>query len=288
MRRHHDVATRSQLLDAGLSRSVIHHALESGELVVVHRGVYSPASAPRSPEQALHAACLAAGPRAVASHRGAAWLWGLTEREWVEITVPRGHSGHLRGCTVHTSSGFTASIRRGIPTTNPLQTIVDLAGVLNDESLWLAFARGVTARLFTPEAVRAENERRRRSGRAGALAVDRLLHTLGPVSVRSPSVLQMAFARLVVVGGLELPVPEFEVLNGRFRIDFAWPAVFLAVELDGWESHGPEQARANHARRRALTSLGWTVIVYTWDDVWRNPERVIAEIREHLSQRQAG
>ena len=119
----------------------------------------------------------------------------------------------------------------------------------------------------------------------GAPAVDRLLATLGPVSLRSPSVLQLAFARMVVDYGLAWPESEVEVLGGRYRIDFAYPDVLLAIELHGFDAHGdPAAAAAGHARARALTECGWSVVVFTWDDVWNHPDRVAQEVRAHLAR----
>jgi len=166
--------------------------------------------------------------------------------------------------------------------------MVDLAAVVEGDELWLAFARGVSSRLITPDGVRAENERLRTSGRTGSGAVDQLLAELGPVSLQSPSVLQLAFARLIVRAGIEWPEPEVEVLGGRNRIDFAYIDVLLAIELLGWDHHNdPLKAADDAGRRRALVALGWTVLEFTWDEVWRHPERVVAEIVAHLARLRA-
>ena len=55
----------------------VHDRRAAGLLVPVHQGVYRLAGSPRSWNQDVLAACMAAGPTAVASHRAAAWLWGL-------------------------------------------------------------------------------------------------------------------------------------------------------------------------------------------------------------------
>lgn len=180
------------------------------------------------------------------------------------------------------------SIRRGIPCTNPLRTMIDLASVLEGDELWLAFARGVSSRLFTPDGVRAENNRLRTSGRRGAKAIDRILAELGPLSLASPSVLQMAFARLIARAGVEWPKPEHPVLGGRFRIDFAYLDVLLAIELLGFDAHNdPLKAAEAARRRRQLVALGWTVLEFTWDEVWNHPEHVLIEVLDHLARLRA-
>jgi hypothetical protein len=287
-RRQHDVADRAQLLGL-VSPSTIDRMVSAGALIVMHRGVYRPASAPRTDEQSLLGACLAAGGNARASHRGGGWLWGLTERPFTEVLTGRDRGVVVNGCVVHSSASLgQLSHRRGIPCTNPLRTMVDLAAVIEGDDLRLAFYRGLSSRLFTPDALAAENDRRRSPGRPGARAVDGLLASLGPVSLRTPSVLQLAFGHLVVDQGLEWPEPEISVLDGRFFVDYGYLDVMLGLELHGWDFHNdPLKSAESAARIRLLTSLGWTIIVFTWDEVWRHPHRVAADIRAELSRLRA-
>lgn len=74
----------------GMSTRQIQSRVDAGLLVPLHQGVNRVTGAPRSPEQALLAAALAAGRAAAASHWGAAWLWQLRgfDDPFVEITVP--------------------------------------------------------------------------------------------------------------------------------------------------------------------------------------------------------
>src|SRR5947209_14979209 len=68
---------RSQIDDLGVSDDQVHRQLRSGMWSNPHAGVYVVGAAPESRLQQLLAACMAAGPDAVASHRAAAWLWGF-------------------------------------------------------------------------------------------------------------------------------------------------------------------------------------------------------------------
>jgi Protein of unknown function (DUF559) len=282
------VAARRHLRAAGLTARQIDARVATGHFVVVHRGVYRPASAPLTDHGRLLAGVLAAGDGALASHRGAGWLWGLTERPCPEISVPNGRTCTAHGVTVHrVRSPGAPSLRHGVPCTNPLRTLLDLAAVLGDDhALAEAFDRGVAGGLFTPNAVHAELSRERKPGRPGGPALERMLDACGPVSLRSPSVLQNAFARLLRQAGLPDPVPEFNVLGGQYRIDYAYPDLLLAFELEGFEFHGgPMQAAADHARRRRLAALGWTILVFTPEDVRRRPQVVAAEVRREVMAR---
>jgi very-short-patch-repair endonuclease len=72
------------------------------------------------------------------------------------------------------------------------------------------------------------------------------------------------------------PVPE-----ARAKVDFAYPELRLAIEVDGYESHGtPRAMTADHERQRRLVAAGWTVIRFTWQDVVRRPSRVAADLRD--------
>ncbi len=47
-------------------------------------------------------------------------------------------------------------------------------------------------------------------------------------------------------------------------MDFAWPRIRLAVEADGWETHGTRTAFQRDRRRSAALALaGWTVLRFT-------------------------
>ena len=45
----------------------------------------------------------------------------------------------------------------------------------------------------------------------------------------------------------------------RYRIDYAWPDVLIALEVDGWMHRQPEQAARDAVRDSRLRSLGWLV-----------------------------
>src|SRR3954452_19322016 len=71
----HGVATRAQLLAAGVTRQELTTAVTAGLFVRVQPNVYRLRGSQPSTEQLLLAACLSAG--AAASHRSAAALWNL-------------------------------------------------------------------------------------------------------------------------------------------------------------------------------------------------------------------
>jgi hypothetical protein len=93
--------------------------------------------------------------------------------------------------------------------------------------------------------------------------------------------------RLVLVfNGLPRPVSQLEVRDrgGRFvaRLDLAYEAACVAVEYDG--SLHWEQRRADDRRRDALRALGWTVLVFSGEDVYRRPITVARQVEAALSR----
>ena len=64
--------TRPQLLGLGLSSAAIGARVATGALITRHPGVYALPPARHDPQGLIHAAVLAGGPHAVASHTSAA------------------------------------------------------------------------------------------------------------------------------------------------------------------------------------------------------------------------
>jgi very-short-patch-repair endonuclease len=46
---------------------------------------------------------------------------------------------------------------------------------------------------------------------------------------------------------------------GKYRLDFAWPTIKVALEADGWHHRAPEGAARDAARDMWLRSEGWLV-----------------------------
>ena len=62
----------------------------------------------------------------------------------------------------------------------------------------------------------------------------------------------------------------------------------VAVEVDGFRyHHSPEHKTADERRRNRIRLGGTFLLVYTWWDVAREPDRIVSEIRAVLDARQA-
>ncbi len=89
----------------------------------------------------------------------------------------------------------------------------------------------------------------------------------------SPSSLERRFVALLLQSGLPLPLPEHPFARDwgrRWRFDFAWPDLRLAVEVDGgiWIPGGGRHNRgagyeADVEKLNVAVILGWRVLRFT-------------------------
>lgn len=131
--RQYGLVELAQLSAAGVRRHHIERRLRTGSLVRIRAGVYLVAGVPRSFDQSVLAAVLAAGPHAVASHTPAAVIWELplVEHETLELSTPRPHWARMSGVRAHRTTAFLDcehTAQRRIPVTTVARTLVDLSG----------------------------------------------------------------------------------------------------------------------------------------------------------------
>ena len=298
-RRHDGLASREELLVAGVSPGQIRWAVRRGEWVVVRRGLYGLANWGASPNRELLAACLATG--GAASHSSAAWLWGLLEAPPAgpAVTVPRGHralrkgkaslkdpraiglDGLSRRVSIHYSTDLaemSISQWRGVPTTNPLRTLVDLAAEAPADIVDTAIDRALARGLVTVHGLLAEAGRLGRNGRRGPLQLRLALKRRGFIGAPKASVLESKLLRLFAANGIKVIATEVVTVDGHYRID-AEVEGDVFVEVDGYAFHwSPEQKDNDDARRNALHLAGYEILVYGWRAVTKEGRRVVREV----------
>jgi hypothetical protein len=284
----HSLVTWDQLRSAGATKEWIEQQCRAGRLIREAPRTYRPWGVRRSWEMRATAAILSARGPAVVSHRSAAYLWGISERMpgIIEITVPR----HLRprariGLQVHESSAFdlaAPAIRDLIPVTGVARTLLDCCAVVDDpqEHLFLL-----------------DEARRKKLVEWDELWSCLLLHDVrGRRSVPPFRRLLLerdgetppgsAFARrmadLLEGAGLERPVFEHPVLDGRYHLDLAWPERMVAVECHGKDHAGPRALERDPERLNAIRLAGWFVLEYRWHRFIRQPQAVVDEVRQSL------
>jgi very-short-patch-repair endonuclease len=87
--------------------------------------------------------------------------------------------------------------------------------------------------------------------------------------------------RILTEAGITGFLTNFKVrLRGRMaEVDVAFPAIRLAIEVDGMAWHtSPRRFQEDRSRQNALTAEGWTVLRFTWADLRNRPAQVVATI----------
>lgn len=272
--RHLGLITRAQLRAFGLTDTQISHLVEVGSLVRVHRAVYRLPGSPQSLEQRALAACLACGPRAVASGTTAAGLWKLLERPsgLIEVSIPRGRSARHDGVVARTRSTLPRADTTWlgkIPVTTVPRTIKDLPRALKEE----AFDTAIRDRRVTPHVFLGE------PGYLGKLANDRL-----GLGVPHWKIERRAIAVLRSYG-LPDPIRQFPVHAGgrEYHIDLAYPEKMIAIELKGEAPHwGRERFQYDIDRSNALKLSGWDEYTFTWMRITQHAGDVAAIVTQAL------
>lgn len=63
-------------------------------------------------------------------------------------------------------------------------------------------------------------------------------------------------------------------------VDLALPRLKLALEIDGRAWHSAAgQFQHDRTRQNQLVNAGWTVLRFTWDDLTKRPDEVVAAVR---------
>lgn len=234
------------------------------------------------------AAVTAARPRGgVASHHSAAMIHGmdLLKRPpdgTVTLTVPPGtRSGaHRPGGVVRHAADLPAehvTRRFAVPVTTAARTVADLARTGTFMEGVVVADSALRRRATTKSELRGVLERCERwPGLARARRV------IDAASMLAESVLESC-AR-IVFHEHELPRPELQVSIASHeligRVDFCWRQHRTIAEADGPHGHwGHAEAIAELKRDRLLREAGYEVVHFTWQELVRDPARVVARVR---------
>jgi very-short-patch-repair endonuclease len=287
--RQHGVVTRAQLLTLGLSPHAVQHRLATGRLHALWRGVYAVGRPELSAHGVWMAAVLACGPRAALSHTSAAALWRI-EPDWssgpVHVSVPSDVARRRPRISVHRSGAISdSSVTRayGIPVTEPVLTLVNLAACLDPDPLERAINGADRLALVDPETLRSALERYR--GVAGAGTLRRILDRR--TFSASDSTIERVFSRMV--RRLRLPPPVTQQWVNGFRVDFYWPELGLVVETDGLTYHRtPAQQTSDRLRDQAHAAAGLTTLRFTRAQIQfelAHVERTLSEVIRRLQSK---
>jgi hypothetical protein len=289
-RRQHSLITTPQLLDLGYSRREIHYMIATGKITPIRLGVHRLCGAAPTWHMSVMAAVLAAGDGAVASHRTAAAIWRLidpTDTGPIELIVSR--SRRLDGVRAHRMrlDHGERTRRRWIPVTTPARTLLDLAASMRAKELGRLVDEAWRRRTVTEDDLRETIQRHAGSGRRRLQPIYEALADRLPGYDPGANDWEQECDRMWDRMGLPRAERQYRVrIGGRsFRLDRALPDLKVAVEWNGFETHGSRSAFDRDSDRRALlAAAGWLCLDFTSRS---DPELICRTVRAVVEQRRA-
>jgi very-short-patch-repair endonuclease len=280
VRKQHGVVARRQLMAVGYTRREIEQRLHNGRLHHISHGVYAVGRRELTPRGRWLAAVLVCGDEAALSHRSAAELWGIgyEDGERIDVTIRRRSTIRRRGIKVRARPTLDAKcvrVRFGIPVTDVVLTLIDLATELKPMPLERAVNEADKLDLIDPEALR-----RALDCYVGMPGVKTLRTMLDRHTFRlSDSDLEIMFRPLALAADLPLPLTKHWVLG--YETDFWFPDHGLIVETDGLRYHRTPSQQARAAKRdQKHTAAGLRVLRFTHWQIAHAPNEVTDVLRQ--------
>jgi hypothetical protein len=182
----------------------------------------------------------------------------------------RNHAGWL---VFHRTASIPKQMqrtRKGVTVTSPARTLVDVAGVCNEDVLEQAMEHAFRWRIASVNEVHHVLRKITTEGKAGTARVAGLLEQ-GVFSPEMHSELERQALRMFRRLGLPEPICDYEVVADDFAlgfVDFAWPKAKVIVEAEGFQFHsGREAWESDIERYNAMTLRGWKVLRLTYADL---------------------
>ncbi|MDQ3710334.1 MAG: hypothetical protein M3387_13695 [Actinomycetota bacterium] len=260
----HGLVAVWQVEDLGIARQLlVRRVAEQGWHRVV-RGVYLLPGMALTPLARIKAADLALRGRGLASHRTAAFVWGLRNHlvRPLEFVVPPHCTLRVQGVHIRRLGGVLegdGARHTGVALTAPARTICTLSGVSSVTELVDDLATAHRLRLATPVSVRRVAEASARFAGQSRLreALERAEGELNHSKLER-------LGRQLLAGITLLPHPQPFVVadEGGFvaELDIAFPDYRVGVPIDGPHHFEPDQKRADDDQRHRLHLLDWLLV----------------------------
>jgi hypothetical protein len=277
---------REQLRSLGLGAGAIEYRRHRGALVANRWSVYGVGHRRTDLLANWHAALLTSGDGASLSHRAGGAHHGVRPPYGgdIEITVPS--QRRPRDGIRYYRRSLPADeivVVDGLPVTSPMRTLFDLAGVLSD----FLFRRAV--REVEVQGLRDHlslvDLLRRHPRPPGAEAIRAAIAAGGTPATVNLNEGEQRFAELVASAGISTPAHRYGIAveGDWFEVDFAWPDLRVAVEVDGPIHETPIVTASDRERDRKLAEAGWIVVRFTRRQLREDPGAVLRRLRAVLA-----
>jgi hypothetical protein len=244
-------------------------------------GLFSWVGLKESPQLMLTAFARRLPAGAAFSGRTALWLHGLdvSPCDPIEITIPPSIGSRYRsGASVRRVAITSEEIvmRRGLPTTSALRTVVDVGGRNPFTEGVVAADQVLHARLVTISELRtyiAEHPR--------AKGIARLRRVVDMAEPKAESPMETRLRMLLVLAGLPRPEVQGSIHDDHGhplgRPDLLYRAQRLAIEYDGGNHR--DRLVDDNRRQNGLLAAGYRLLRFTAPDVYGSPGSVAMQVR---------
>lgn len=277
------VITLAQARACGLSSRQIYRRVQTGQWEAYARGVFLSLQHEHSDTAAVRAV-VAAHYRSVAHGTTAAWWHGMVSDLPRPLTLCVPVTSHR---AIAVAEEVTLRHRRlpaedvidhrGLPVTGPELTVLTALETIADPTGFLD--RCLQRKVVAIDDLTACLERN--AGMHGAGTARGLLATL---EAGAESEAERLFVELLRLHGITGWTQQ--VWIGRSRIDFAWTAEKVSVEINGWAYHrSRDRFEADNAKAAMLAASGWLPLSFTWKQLTEDPEGCMSQVAAALTLR---
>jgi hypothetical protein len=175
----------------------------------------------------------------------------------------------------------------GIACADALQTLLDLAATLDDDTWEQALESALRRRLTTIAEVGAAAADPTRVRRPECARIRRVLIRRPPGAPPTGSLLETPMVQLArTVPSLDDPVRQYVVYNDTVfvaRVDLAWPDLGLFLELDG-QQHAGQPVYDARRETAVVAATGWLCGRFTWHEVVAIPRTTARRLEQLVDQ----
>lgn len=284
----HGVLTRADLERHGFGPHAVAHAVDSGDLIRVGRGLFVVAGSPDT--EARRAVLATTALRGALSFDSSAAWWGIPGFKLEPFHVTRFRPGSTAppgSAILHRPVRLLPhqlTEWRGVQVTRPDRTLFDLAAVAHPGRVERAYDTMWSRGLVTNDSMARTLEELRGRGRSGVVLMRRLIEARRDLPQPTGSRLERRFEVLNERAGIPRLRRQVDVGDDTGwigRMDFAGDERRLIAEIDSAIHHAALlDARQDRERTERLRRAGWAVCRWTEDDLWYEAGRVVRELRE--------
>ncbi|MEN3304033.1 MAG: hypothetical protein V7603_235 [Micromonosporaceae bacterium] len=170
----------------------------------------------------------------------------------------------------------------GVLVTSRPRTVFDCVRLLPDTVAPDLLDRAFQQRWITPDDFASRV--RAFAGRRGAGRMARMARLAGSGAHSGAERVALGLLRRAGLTGWRANVGLHDGVGALIGVaDIVFDRERLVVEVDGRAHHvTPERFERDRERQNRLVTEGWTVLRFTWRDLTRRPEEVVAQVREML------